>query len=44
MSNNQWLLAGAVVVVVVVLAVWQPWKKKEVKKTHIPAIERIVTA
>lgn len=43
MTSNQWLIAGVVAVVVVVLIAWQPWKKKDVKKTHVPAIERVVT-
>ena len=44
MTSNQWLIVGAVAVVAIVLIAWQPWKKKaDVKKTHVPAIERIVT-
>lgn len=43
MSQNQWLMIGAAVIIVVCLLVWKPWvKKPEVKKSHIPAIVQMV--
>ncbi len=42
-DTTKWGL-GIAAVLVVVLLVWQPWKKKAVQKSHIPAIVQVVTA